>query len=122
MQRYEQYIGLIVAFVALLVAIYALATQPKPQPAASATVKLADRISVDVPGVYTTTLGWIYVKDAPAVVQLSANYTYIWFLLDGVRYGNPAQAVLQPGNHTVSAVIAVYGNGTKINISYKVVG
>ena len=122
MQRYEQYIGLVVAFVALLVAIYALATQPKPQPAASATVKLVDRISVDVPGVYTANLGWIYVKDAPAVVQLSANYSYVWFLLDGVRYGNPAQAVLRPGNHTVSAVIAVYGNGTKINIDYKVVG
>jgi len=125
MQRYDQYIGLIVAFVALLVAIYALATQPKPYqppPTASASVKLVDSVVVDVPGMYTVNLGWIYVKDAPAVVQLSANYSYVWFLLDGVRYGNPVVTSLQPGNHTVSAVIAVYSNGTKINIDYKVVG
>jgi hypothetical protein len=79
-------------------------------------------VIVDTPGAYTVGLGWIYVKDAPAVVELSANYSYVWFLLDNVRYGNPASAVLQPGNHTVSAIIAVYDNGTKINISYKVVG
>ena len=124
MQRYEQYIGLVVAFVALLVAIYALATQPKyqPPPTASASVKLVDSVIVDVPGTYTVNLGWIYIKDAPAVVELSANYTYVWFLLDGVRYGNPATATLQPGNHTVSAIVAVYGNATKININYRIVG
>jgi hypothetical protein len=67
-------------------------------------------------------LGWIHVKDAPAVVELSANYTYVWFLLDGVRYGNPAVAALQTGNHTIAAIIAVYDNATKINISYRVLG
>jgi hypothetical protein len=125
MQRYDQYIGLVVAFVALLVAIYALATQPKPYqppPTASASVKLVDRVVVDVPGTYTVNLGWIYIKDAPAVVELAANYSYVWFLLDGVRYGNPTTATLEPGNHTVSAIVAVYGNATKININYRVVG
>jgi len=120
-----QYIALAVAFAALLVAVYAVVTQPKPYqppPTASATVKLIDAVHVDMPGVYTVDLGWIYIKDAPAVVELSANYTYMWFLLDGVRYGNPAVATLQPGNHTVSAIIAVYSNATKINISYRVVG
>jgi hypothetical protein len=118
-------IAVAVALVALLVAIYAVVTMPKPYqppPTASATVKLVDNVAVDAPGAYTVGLGWIYVKDAPAVVELSANYTYMWFLLDGVRYENPASAILQPGNHTVSAIIAVYDNGTKINISYKVVG
>jgi len=125
MQRYEQYIGLIVAFVALLVAIYAVTTQQKPYqppPTASATVRLTDNVVVDVPGIYSVNLGWIYVKDAPAVVQLTSNYTHIWFLLDGKMYGNAVNALLAPGNHTVSAVIAIYGNGTKINIDYKVVG
>jgi hypothetical protein len=118
-------IDVAVAIVALLVAIYAVVTMPKPYqppPTASATVKLVDNVIVDTPGTYTVKLGWIYVKDAPAVVELTANYTYVWFLLDGVRYGNPASAVLQHGNHTVSAIIAVYNNNTKINISYKVVG
>jgi len=125
MQERYYMVAVAVAVVALIVAVYAVATQPKPYqppPTASATVKLVDKIAVDVPGVYTVNLGWIYVKDAPAVVQLVANYSYTWFLLDGVRYGNPAQAVLQPGNHTVAAIIAVYSNGTKINIDYKVVG
>jgi len=124
MLRTDQ-VAVAVALVALIVAIYAVVTQPKPYqppPTASANVKLVDRVVVDMPGTYTVNLGWIYIKDAPAVVQLAANYSYTWFLLDGVRYGNPAQAVLQPGNHTVSAIIAVYGNGTKINIDYKVVG
>jgi hypothetical protein len=118
-------IAVAVALIALLVAIYAVVTMPKPYippPTASATVKLVDQIVVDHPGVYTVNLGWIYVRDAPAVVQLSANYTYTWFILDGVQYGNPASAVLQPGNHTVAALIAVYSNATKINISYRVVG
>jgi hypothetical protein len=118
-------LAVVVALVALLVAIYAVVTMPKPYeppPTASAAVKLVDSITVDMPGAYTVDLGWIHVKNAPAVVELSANYSYVWFLLDGVRYGNPAMATLQPGNHTVSAIIAVYGNGTKINISYRVVG
>jgi hypothetical protein len=118
-------IAVAVALIALIVAVYAVVTMPKPYippPTASATVRLADQIVVDHPGVYTVNLGWIYVRDAPAVVQLSANYTYTWFILDGVQYGNPASAVLQPGNHTVAALIAVYSNATKINISYRVVG
>jgi hypothetical protein len=122
--RYD-YVAVAVALIALLVAIYAVVTQPPaytPPPTASATVKLIDSITVDVPGAYTVELGWIHIKDAPAVVELYANYTYIWFLLDGVRYGNPVITTLQPGNYTVSAIIAVYGNATKINISYKVVG
>jgi len=114
-----------VAFVALLVAIYAIITQPKPTPpppTAAATVNLANSVVVDTPGTYTVNLGWIYIKNAPAVVELSANYTYVWFLVDGVRYGNPATATLQVGNHTVSAIIAVYDNATKININYQVLG
>jgi hypothetical protein len=94
----------------------------QPPPTASATVKLANSVTVDSPGVYTADLGWIYIKGAPAVVELSANYTYIWFLLNGVKYGNPATATLGTGNYTVSAIIAVYGNATKININYRVVG
>jgi hypothetical protein len=122
--RYE-YIAVGVALIALIVAVYAVVTQPKPYqppPTASATVKLADSITVDMPGTYAVDLGWIRIKDAPAVVELYANYTYIWFLLNGVKYGNPAVATLQPGNYTVSAIIAVYSNATKINISYRVLG
>jgi len=118
-------LAVVVALVALLVAIYAVTTMPKPYeppPTASATVKLVNSVTVDMPGMYTVDLGWIHIKDAPAVVELSANYSYVWFLLDGVRYGNPATATLQVGNHTVSAIIAVYDNATKININYKVVG
>jgi hypothetical protein len=114
-----------VALVALLVAIYAVVTMPRPYeppPTASATVRLVNSVTVDTPGTYTVDLGWIHIRDAPAVVELSANYSYVWFLLDGVRYGNPASAALQPGNHTVSAIVAVFSNGTKININYKVVG
>lgn len=121
----SEYIAIAVAFIALIVAIYAIVTQPppySPPPTASATIKLVDSIAVDVAGVYAVDLGWIHIKDAPAVVELSANYTYVWFLLDGVRYGNPAVAALRPGNHTVSAIIAVYGNATKININYRVLG
>jgi len=120
-----EHIVIAVAFIALIVAIYALVTRPPPYsqpPTASATVKLVDRITVDAPGVYTVNLGWIHTKDAPAVVELSANYTYVWFLLDGVRYGNPAVATLKPGNHTVSAIIVVYSNATKIKIDYRVLG
>jgi len=118
-------VAVAVALIALVIAVYALITQPKPYtppPTASATVKLIDGVTVDIPGTYTVDLGWIHIKDAPAVVELSANYTYIWFLLNGVKYGNPAVATLQPGNYTVSAIVAVFSNGTKINISYKVVG
>jgi hypothetical protein len=121
----SEYVAVAVALIALIVAVYALVTQPKPTPpppTASATVKLVDAVTVERPGTYTVELGWIHVKDAPAVVELSANYTYIWFLLDGVKYGNPAVATLQQGNHTVSAIVFVYDNATKINISYKVVG
>ena len=121
----SEHVAVAAALIALVIAVYALITQPqpyKPPPTASATVKLANSVYVDMPGAYTVDLGWINVKDAPAVVELSANYTYMWFLLDGVRYGNPAVATLQPGNHTVSAIIIVYDNATKININYKVVG
>jgi len=119
-------IAVAVSLIAMIVAAIALVgyyeLRSKPSPTASATVKLANSVYVDMPGAYTVDLGWINVKDAPAVVELSANYTYMWFLLDGVRYGNPAVATLQPGNHTVSAIIIVYVNATKININYKVVG
>jgi len=118
-------LAVVVALVALLVAIYAVVTMPRPYeppPTASATVKLADSITVDIPGTYAVDLGWIHVKDAPAVVELSANYSYIWFLLNGVKYGNPAVATLRPGNYTVFAIVAVFSNGTKININYKVMG
>jgi hypothetical protein len=116
---------MVAALVAIIVAIYAVVSMPKPYqppPTASATVKLVDSVTVHMPGTYTVDLGWILIKDAPAVVELSANYSYVWFLLDGVRYGNPATATLKTGNHTVSAIITVYDNGTKININYRVVG
>ena len=120
-----EYVAVVVALIALIIAIYALVTQPphySPPPSASATVRLVDRISADMPGVYTVNLGWIHIKDAPAVVELSANYTHIWFMLNGVRYGNPVVATLQPGNYTVSAIVSILNNGTKINISYRVLG
>jgi len=123
--RHTELIAVAVAFVALLVAIYAVVTMPKPYqppPTAKVNVNLASQVVMNTAGAYTVNLGWIYVKDAPAVVQLYANYSYIWFLLDGVRYGNPATIELQPGNHTVAAIIAVYRNATKININYSVVG
>jgi len=119
-------IAVVASLIAMIVAAIALVgyyeLRSKPSPTASATVKLIDGVTVDIPGTYTVDLGWIHIKDAPAVVELSANYTYIWFLLNGVKYGNPAVATLQPGNYTVSAIVAVFSNGTKINISYKVVG
>lgn len=116
-----------IAVMALVVAAYAIAVMPRPQPppalpSANATVRLADVVAVDYAGVHQVRLGWIHIKNAPAVVELRANYTYFWFLLNGANYGNPATAVLQPGNYTVDAVIAVYANGTKIKIDYRVVG
>jgi hypothetical protein len=123
--RHTELIVVAVALVALVVAVYAVVTMPKPYqppPTAAATVNLVNQISVNMSGVYTVNLGWIYISNAPAIVNISSNYSYIWFLFDGVRYGNPAMVTLQPGNHTVSAIIAVYRNGTNININYNVVG
>ena len=125
MQERYYMVAVAVAVVALIVAVYAVVTQPKPYqppPTASATVKIADKVAVDRPGTYSVRLGWIYVKDAPAVVQLSANYTYIWFLLDGQMYGNAVNALLAPGNHTVAAIVSVARNGTVIDIKYTVAG
>ena len=121
------YAAVAIAILALVVAAYAAMRPAKTNqsglpPSASATVKLASAVSIASPGAYRVPLGWIYVSDAPAVVQLRANYSYTWFLLDGVNYGNPAIAVLQPGNHTVDAIIAAYTNGTKIKIEYAVLG
>ena len=125
------YAAVAIAILALVVAAYAAmrpaqvvktANQTGLPPPASATVKLASEVSIASPGAYRVPLGWIYVSDAPAVVQLRANYSYTWFLLDGVNYGNPAPAVLTPGNHTVDAIIAAYTNGTKIKIEYAVLG
>jgi len=121
----SEYIAVAVALIALLIAIYALVTQPapyNPPPTASATVELVDRLTVNMPGTYVIDLGWIHIRDAPAVVELSANYTYIWFIFNGTRYGNPAFIALQPGNHTVSAIIVIERNGTKININYRILG
>ncbi|MFZ8809328.1 MAG: hypothetical protein ACO2PN_14640 [Pyrobaculum sp.] len=118
-------VAVVVAIIALLIAVYALLTQPPaytPPPTASATVMLTESITVDIPGTYTVDLGWIQIRDAPAVVELSANYTYIWFIFNGTRYGNPAFITLQPGNHTVSAIIVIERNGTKININYRILG
>jgi len=125
MQDRASMVVVAVAVVALIVAVYAVATMPKPYqppPTASATVKIADKVVVSRPGTYEVRLGWIYVKDAPAVVQLTANYTYIWFLLDGQMYGNAVNALLAPGNHTVAAIVSVARNGTAININYKIAG
>lgn len=128
-ERLALYAAVAIAVLALVVAAYA-ATRPaqvQPQPVklpppANATVMLAGAVSVDAPGAYRVPLGWIYISNAPAVVQLTANYSYAWFLLDGVNHGNPAVAVLAPGNHTVDAIIAAYANGTKIKIDYRIVG
>jgi hypothetical protein len=124
-ERLALYAAVAIAVLALVVAAYA-ATRPAPAPelppTASVTVRLANTVAVIAPGVHRVGLGWIYVDRAPAIVQLSANYSYAWFLLDGVYHGNPATAVLQPGNHTVDAVISVTANGTKIKIDYKVLG
>jgi len=125
MQERYYMVAVAVAVVALIVAVYAVATQPKPYqppPTASATVKIADKVVVDRPGTYNVRLGWIYVKDAPAVVQLTSNYTYIWFLLDGQMYGNAVNALLAQGNHTVAAIVSVARNGTVIDIKYNIVG
>ena len=76
MQERHYMVAVAVAVVALIVAVYAVATQPKPYqppPTASATVKIADKVAVDRPGTYNVRLGWIYVKDAPAVVQLTSK-------------------------------------------------
>jgi hypothetical protein len=120
------YAAVAIAIVALVVAAYA-ATRPAPEtaplpPTASVTVRLVDAVTVDAPGAHRVGLGWIYVDRAPAIVQLSANYSYVWFLLDGVYHGNPATAILTVGNHTVDAVISVTANGTRIKIDYKVLG
>jgi hypothetical protein len=123
--RLALYAAVAIAILALIVAAYAVATMPKPYqppPTASETVKLADKVVVDYAGVHHVNLGWIYVDKAPCVAELKANYTYTWFLLDGVQYGNPATAILAPGNHTVSAIIAAYANGTKIKVEYRIVG
>ena len=125
MDRIALYAAVAIAVIALVVAAYAVAAMPKPYqppPTASVTLKLADRVVVDCAGTHQVTLGWIYVKDAPAVAELRANYSHFWFLLDGVSYGNPATAVLEPGNHTVGAVIYAVQNGTKVKIEYKIVG
>ena len=124
------YAAVAIAVLALVVAAYAAmrpaqvvkTNQTGLPPSASATVNLASAVTLDAPGAYRVPLGWIYVSDAPAVVQLRANYSYTWFLLDGVNYGNPATAVLTPGNHTVDAIISAVQNGTKIKIEYAVLG
>ena len=118
-------VAVALAVLSLLVAVYAVATMPKPYqppPTASVTLKLADRVAVDYAGTHQVRLGWIYVKDAPAVVELKANYTYFWFLLDGANHGNPAVTTLLPGNHTVDAIIAAHANGTKVKIEYRILG
>jgi hypothetical protein len=123
--RLALYAAVAIAVIALVVAAYAAARpapQAQPLPSASVSVRLADRVVVDYAGVHRVPLGWIYVSGAPVVVQLAANYSHAWFMLDGIGYGNPAVAVLQPGNHTVEAIIYAAANGTKVKIEYRVAG
>jgi len=122
-ERLALYAAVAIAVLALVVAAYAaVRPAPQPPPAASVTVRLADKVTVNFAGVHHVQLGWIHVDKAPCVAELRANYTQFWFLLDGVNYGNPAVAVLQPGNHTVGAVVAAYTNGTKVKIEYRIAG
>jgi len=128
-------IGIAVAVLALVVAAYSVMLASRP-PAAKANattttapsavptvvVNLTNAVSLPGQGVYTVPLGWINVTGGPAVVQLTASTANGFdFVIDGVRYGPSATALLGPGMHSVSAIIVAIASGT-IQINYQVVG
>jgi len=101
--------------------VVASSTPPPPPP--NVVVRLANTTVINTPGTYQVTLGWIYT-DAPVVAELRASGTAngtLWFLIDGIYYGNPALATLDKGNHTIGAIVFV-ANATNIKIYYRVVG
>ena len=133
-------VALAVAVMALIVAAYTVAMLPKASstqnanktvtttttavassPPPNVTISLRDSVTVDIAGLHKVDLGWIYTT-GPVVIELRGSGDYeIWFLVDNNYYGNPALAVLDKGNHTVSAYINAVSVG-KFNISYRVVG
>lgn len=126
-------VGIAVAVLALVVAAYSVMLASRP-PAAKANatttaaavptvvVNLTNAVSLPGQGVYTVPLGWINVTGGPVVVQLTASTVNGFdFVIDGVRYGPSATALLGPGMHNVSAIIVAMANGT-IQINYQVLG
>jgi hypothetical protein len=133
-------VALAVAVIALIVAAYTVAMLPKASstqnanktvtttttavassPPPNVTISLRDSVTVDIAGLHKVDLGWIYTT-GPVVIELRGSGDYeIWFLVDNNYYGNPALAVLDKGNHTVSAYINAVSVGN-FNISYRVVG
>jgi hypothetical protein len=128
-------VGIAVAVLALVVAAYSVMLASRP-PAAKANatttaapsavptvvVNLTNAVSLPGQGVYTVPLGWINVTGGPVVVQLTAATAGGFdFLIDGVRYGPSATALLGPGMHNVAAIIVAVGNET-IQINYQVLG
>ncbi len=128
-------VGIAVAVLALIVAAYSVMLASKPPAKANATtttttaaavptvvVNLTNAVSLPGQGVYTASLGWINVTGGPVVVQLTASAASGFdFVIDGVRYGPSATALLNPGMHRVSAVVVALGNET-IQINYQVLG
>jgi hypothetical protein len=127
-------VGIAVAVLALVIAAYSVMLASRP-PAAKANtttaapsavptvvVNLTDAVSLPGQGVYTVPLGWISVTGGPVVVQLTASTANGFdFVIDGVRYGPSATALLGPGMHNVSAIIVAMASGT-IQINYQVLG
>jgi len=128
-------VGIAVAVLALVVAAYSVMLASRP-PAAKANatttaapsavptvvVNLINAVSLPGQGVYTVPLGWINVTGGPVVVQLTASTTNGFdFVIDGVRYGPSATALLGPGMHNVSAIIVAMASGT-IQVNYQVLG
>jgi len=127
-------IGIAVAVLALVVAAYSVMVVSRPPAKANATstaapsavptvkVNLTGAVSLPGQGVYTVPLGWINVTGGPVVVQLVATAGGGFdFVIDGIRYGPTATAVLGPGAHRVSAIVVALTNQT-IQISYQVLG
>jgi len=129
-------VGIAVAVLALVVAAYSVMLASRP-PAAKANatttaaapsavptvvVNLTNAVSLPGQGVYTVPLGWINVTGGPVVVQLTASTANGFdFVIDGVRYGPSATALLGPGIHNVSAIIVAIASGT-IQINYQILG
>jgi hypothetical protein len=129
-------IGIAVAVLALIVAAYSVMLASRPPAKANATatttvaasavptvvVNLTNAVSFPGQGVYTVPLGWINVTGGPVVVQLAASAASGFdFVIDGVRYGPSATALLGPGLHNVSAIVVALSSET-IRINYQVLG
>ncbi|MFP3252421.1 MAG: hypothetical protein RXO32_11930 [Thermoproteus sp.] len=127
-------IGIAVAVIALVVAAYSVMLASKPPATTTATttaaatsiptvvVNLTNSVSLPGQGVYTVPLGWINVTGGPVAVQLTTSTSSGFdFVIDGVRYGPTATALLAPGLHNVSAIIVALNSET-IEINYQVLG